>query len=156
MYTISEDHDGSRWHEAAARIFGYDSELPQETLSVASHNLRLKPGTRTFDGGSIRLRESSGVEKELILEPLSLLHMAGAGYAYQGDLWRHGQYHGELAVEGETWDITEAALVAKIAGQSETVCRASIDGQIGYGIFEFILFGLYQPYGFRALTDVAK
>ncbi len=82
--------------------------------------------------------------------------MAGAGYAYQSDLWRHGQYHGELAVEGDVWDITDPALVAKLAGQSETVCRATFEGATGYGIFEFILFGLYQPYGFKTLTDVAS
>ncbi|MGB2696171.1 MAG: hypothetical protein WBD55_13430 [Dehalococcoidia bacterium] len=155
MYTVSENHDGSRWHEAAARLYPYDADRKQEPLSVVRHDLRLKKGTRTFDGGAIVLRQSDGRESTLTLEPLSLLHMAGAGYAYAGDLWRHGQYHGELAIEGETWDITDPALVARLAGQSETVCRAMYDGHTGYGIFEFILFGLYEPYGFHSLTDVA-
>jgi hypothetical protein len=42
-----------------------------------------------------------------------------------------------------------------VAGQNETVCRATLNGDTGYGIFEFILFGLYEPYGFAKLTDVA-
>ena len=54
------------------------------------------------------------------------------------------------------WDITDPATVARVAGQNETVCRASVDGKTGYGIFEFILFGLYEPYGFKALADVAR
>jgi hypothetical protein len=155
MYTISENHDGSRWHEAAARIYPFDSGRVPEPLTVSRHDLQLKAGTRTFHRGSVFLNSVEGAESELVLEPLSLLHMAGAGYSYQGDLWRHGQYHGELAVEGEVWDITDQSLVKKLAGQSETLCRAQFDGQTGYGIFEFILFGLYQPYGFHTLTDVA-
>jgi hypothetical protein len=156
MYTISENHDGSRWHEAAARIPAYGSELSMETLRVVEHDLTLLSGTRTFERGKVIFEKGNGGKAELLLEPLALLHMAGAGYAYQSDLWRHGQYHGELAVEGEVWDITDAKLVAKLAGQSETLCRAQFDGQVGYGIFEFILLGLYQPYGFNSLTDVAK
>lgn len=156
MYTISENDDGTRWHEAAARLFPYDSSKETETLGIVRHNLRLKSGTRNFNGGSVVLRDPDGSETTLELEPLSLLHMAGAGYAYGGDLWRHAQYHGPLAVDGEVWDITDPAVIAKVAGQNETVCRVKRGNQIGYGIFEFILLGLYEPYGFRALTDVAR
>ena len=79
-----------------------------------------------------------------------------AGYSYMGDLWRHAQYHGELVVEGDTWDISDQDLVKRLAGQNQTVCKVSSDGASGYGIFELIIFGLYEPYGFQALTDVAK
>jgi len=156
MYTISEDNKGIRWHEAAARLYPYDSEGPNETLEVVRHDLKLKPGTRIFERGTVVLREPSGAETQLVLEPLSLLHMSGAGYAYGPDMWRHAQYHGPLAVDGEVWDITDPALVAKVAGQNETVCRVTQGSKTGYGIFEFILFGLYEPYGFRSLTDVAR
>ncbi len=156
MYTASEDADGSRWHEAAARLHPYAAQRDHEALEVVRHELRLKPGTRLFDGGTVVLREPGGRDLSLSLEPLSLLHMAGAGYAYAGDLWRHGQYHGELAVEGEVWDLSDKATLARIAGQNETVCRATLDGKTGYGIFEFILFGLYEPYGFKTPLDVAR
>lgn len=156
MYTISENDDGSRWHEAAARLFSHDSGREPETLGIVRHDLQLKPGTRIFDRGTVVLREPSGGETTLELEPLSLLHMAGAGYAYGGDLWRHAQYHGPLAVDGEVWNITDPALVARVAGQNETVCRVKQGDKTGYGIFEFILFGLYEPYGFRSITDVAR
>jgi hypothetical protein len=155
MYTVTENDDASRWHEAAAKLYPYNAERAQDALRVARHDLRLKPGTRQFNGGTIVLEEPGGRETTLSLEPLSLLHMAGAGYAYQGDLWRHGQYHGALAVEGETWDLTDDALVARVSGQGETVCRATYDGQTGHGIFELIILGLYEPYGFKTLTDVA-
>jgi len=156
MYTCSEDSDGSRWHAAAARLYPYASGRDHEPLEVVRHELRLKPGTRLFDGGSLVFREAGGREFSLALEPITLLHMAGAGYAYLGDLWRHAQYHGELAIEGEVWDLTDAATLARIAGQNETVCRGSLDGQTGYGIFEFLLLGLYEPYGFKSPFDVAS
>ncbi|MEX0785967.1 MAG: hypothetical protein WD939_04965 [Dehalococcoidia bacterium] len=155
MYTVSEEADGRRWHEAAARLHAYGTEHDEEPLRVVSHDLRMKPGTRTFNGGTIVLAGQDGKELTLELEPLSLLQMAGAGYAYAGDLWRHGQYRGELAVEGETWDLTDAETVVRIAGQNETVCRATLGSDTGYGIFEFILFGLYEPYGFKRPQDVA-
>jgi hypothetical protein len=156
MYTVSENHDGSRWHEAAARLYPYGSEAKEEALSIVSHDLKLKSGTRIFESGTVVVGEPRGGESTLRFEPLSLLHMAGAGYSYGGDLWRHAQYHGPLAVEGETWDITDPAVVAKVGGQNETVCRVTQGDRTGYGIFEFILFGLYEPYGFRSLADVAK
>lgn len=156
MYTVSEDAGGSRWHEAAARLYPYGANREQESLAVVRHELRLKKGTRLFDGGTLVLSERGEREMTLELEPLSLLHMAGAGYAYGGDLWRHGQYRGELAVEGEVWDITDPAVVARVAGQNETVCRVRQGDRTGYGIFEFILFGLYEPYGFSSPADVAR
>jgi hypothetical protein len=156
MYTISEHHNGVRWHEAAARLYPYGAEPAHEPLAIVRHDLRLKKGTRLFDGGRVALRDAQGRDLDLDFEPLSLLHMAGAGYAYGADLWRHAQYRGELAVEGDSWDLTDAGLVARVAGQNETVCRVTSDGRTGYGIFEFILFGLYEPYGFKSISDVAR
>jgi hypothetical protein len=40
MYTVSENHDGSRWHEAAARLFPYDSGREQEEIAVVRHDRR--------------------------------------------------------------------------------------------------------------------
>jgi hypothetical protein len=156
MYTISENHDGSRWHEAAARLLPYGAEAELEPLEVVRHDLKLRPGTRIFEGGTVVLRESGGRETTLQFASLAMLPMAGAGYSYGGDLWRHAQYHGPLAVEGDVWDLTDPAVVARTAAQNETVCRVQQGDKTGYGIFEFILFGLYEPYGFKSLSDVAS
>ena len=156
LYMLSENPDGSRWLQAATRLHPYDAGRDHEPLEIVRHDLRLKPGTRLFDGGTVLLREAGGRELSLEFEPLSLLHMAGAGYTQSADLWHHGQYHGELAVEGEEWDLTDAPTVARIGGQHETVCRAEADGRTGYGIFEFILFGPYEPYGFKTPMDVGR
>ncbi len=93
-----------------------------------------------------------------MMTPKSTIYMAGAGYAYLGG-WRHGQYHAPLAVESETWDLTDATLLPRISGQTETVCDYRVEGLgdigTGHGIFEFLLLGTYEPYGFKAWNDVA-
>ena len=154
MYTVSENDDASRWHEAAA--FLYPDGREQEELSVIRHDWKLKKGTRRFDGGSALLARADGSELLVQFEPLTQLHMAGAGYSYLGDRWRHGQYHGELEVEGETWDIADEEFLKTIQGQNQTVCKVTADDASGYGIFELIVFGLYEPYGFKTPTDVAE
>ena len=154
MYTVSENDDASRWHEAAA--FLYSDGRDQEELSVIRHDWKLKKGTRRFDGGSALLARADGSELLVQFEPLTQLHMAGAGYSYLGDRWRHGQYHGELEVEGETWDIADEEFLKTIQGQNQTVCKVTAGDASGYGIFELIVFGLYEPYGFKTPTDVAE
>ena len=156
LYMVAEEADGSRWCKSAARVYPYDAGRAPDKLEIVRHEIRLKRGTRVFDGGVVVFREPGGRELSLELEPLSLLHMAGVGYSYGNDFWHHGQYHGELEVKGITWDLTDAESVTRISGHKETVCRAQFDGQTGHGIFELIIAGLYDPYGFKTPADVAQ
>jgi hypothetical protein len=159
MFTCSEDPDGTRWHAAAELLHAYGKELPHEKLTVVSHDLKLVPGTRTFERGSVTMARRDGTLVKMTMEPKQTLYMACAGYAYMGG-WRHGQYHGPLAVEGESWDLTDASVRQKLMGQTETVCDYIVEGidgiGTGHGIIEFLLLGAYQPYGFNAWNDVAK
>ena len=156
MYMIAEEADGTRWLQSATRLYPYEANRPPEPLEIVRHEIKLKPGTRVFDGGVVILREPGGRELPLEFEPLSLLHMAGVGYAFGKDFWHHGQYQGELAVKSVTWDLTDAESVTRISGHKETSCRAQFDGQTGHGIFELIIAGLYDPYGFKTPGDVAR
>jgi hypothetical protein len=79
--------------------------------------------------------------------------MAGAGYAYTTG-WRSGQYHGPLVVEGERWDLSDPKSVERVFVQTETVCEYRLGDQVGYGPFELICLGAYEPYGFKTLMDV--
>jgi hypothetical protein len=157
MFTCSEDPDGTRWHAAAELLHPYAKQQPPESLSVVSHDIKMVPGTRTFERGSFTLMRDGGKQVVVTMTPKSTLYMAGAGYAYMGG-WRHGQYHAPLAVEGETWDLSDPALLARISGQTETICDYAVDGLdeigTGHGILEFLLLGAYLPYGFKAWNDV--
>ena len=158
MYTCSEEPDGTRWHGAAELLHAYEKNLPGEELAVVGHDLKLIPGTRTFDRGSVTMARRDGTLVKMTMEPKATLYMAGAGYAYMGG-WRHGQYHGPLVVEGESWDLTDDAVTKKLMGQTETVCDYTVEGidglGTGHGIIEFLLLGAYLPYGFKSFGDVA-
>lgn len=159
MYTCSEEPDGTRWHSAAELLHAYAKNQPPEKLTVVGHDLKLIPGTRTFERGSVTVARRDGSLVKMTMEPRTTLYMAGAGYAYMGG-WRHGQYHGPLAIEGESWDLTDTAVTQKLMGQTETVCDYTVEGidglGVGHGIIEFLLLGAYQPYGFSAWNDVAR
>jgi len=155
VYSVSEDADGSRWHDIAVRLYPYAAGREPERLRVVRHDIKLKPGTRVFDGGTVTLAEPDGHEFTVDIQPKRLLFMAGAGYAYTGG-WRGGQYHGPLVVEGERWDLTDPNAVERVHVQTETVCEFRVGGEVGYGPFELICLGAYDPFGFKTPTDVAR
>jgi len=158
MYTVSEDPDGTRWHAASELLHPYAKNLPPEQLTVVAHDITMVPGTRTFERGRLTVARRDGAIATITMEPKTTIYMAGAGYAYMGG-WRHGQYHAPLAVEGETWDLTDADLLKRIGGQTETICDYTVEGLgdigTGHGIIEFLLLGAYEPYGFKGFGDVA-
>jgi hypothetical protein len=158
MFTCSEDGDGTRWHTASELLFPWKSDRTAEPLAVVGHQLKLKPGTRLFERGTLTVAHGDGQRATIRMEPKSTIYMSGAGYAYLGG-WRHAQYHGPLAVEGEVWDLTDAALTPKLGVHTQTVCDFHVDGidglGVGHGVFEFLSLGAYEPYGFKSFADVA-
>jgi hypothetical protein len=159
MYTCSEDFDGSRWHTASQLLFPYGDERPDETLTVTGHEIKLKPGTRLFDRGTLHVARADGSAATITMTPKSTIYMSGAGYSYMGG-WRHAQYHGPLAVEGEVWDLGDPSVVQKAGVHTQTVCDFHVDGidglGVGHGVFEFLLLGQYLPWGFKGFADVAS
>lgn len=158
MYTVSEESDGKRWHSAAELLYPSGSGRAPESLTVADHDFKLKPGTRLWERGTMNLRTADGKPVKITMTPKSTLYMAGGGYSYTGG-WRHGQYHGPLVVEGDTWDLTDPAVVQKAGIHTQTICDYAVEGLgdigTGHGIFEFLLLGSYLPYGFKTWSDVA-
>ncbi len=152
VYSVSEDADGSRWHEIATRMYSYAAEREPDHLRVVRHDIKIKPGTRIFDGGNVTLAEPDGTEVTLEMKPLQMIFMAGAGYAYTTG-WRSGQYHGPLVVEGEHWKLDDPS-IERLIVQTETVCEYRMGDSVGYGPFEFICMGSYEPYGFKTPFDV--
>lgn len=144
LFTVSEDADGVRWHESVVLLPHGGAPV---RLHELRHELRFQTGTRLFDGGRLSFREPDGAAHTVEVRPLGpVWHMYGGGY---GPPWRHGVYQGALAVEGETWDLRNAELVRRVSGLDETLCSFELDGEMGYGPFEFAAFGPYRPYGFQ-------
>ena len=157
MYTRSEDADGTPWHEAAEVLYPSATGRAPESLAIAGHDLTIKPASRLFERGSFDLTTASGDPVHVRMEPKTTLYMAGGGYSYLGG-WRHGQYHAPLVVETETWDLTDAATIAKAGIHTQTICDYHVDGLdvgVGHGIFEFLSLGAYLPYGWKSFGDVS-
>lgn len=108
------------------------------------------PGTREVATAVITFAHGPKVEVETVL-PLAL--GAGAGYGI-GD-WRHGQYLGPLVVQGQTYDVSDAAKRAAYWSVIDNLARARGEGQTGWGLFEFACFGPHAPSGFTAWDDTA-
>ena len=153
LYSITEEVDGRRWHEFCVRV---RPESEPEPLSVVRHEVKMRSGTRIFDGGKLVLAESGGKQLEIEMRPLSTMHMSGAGYLNFSSDWRHGHYHGvPLAVDGETWDLSDPNLRLKAGDHTETVCEFKMGGKTGHGLIEFYCLGPYEPYGLKTAFDVA-
>ena len=68
--------------------------------------------------------------------------------------WRHGMYQGPLKVEGLTVDLDRPGHCGPQAvGVVDTVARFEHDGNVGYGLWEYILAGPHDRYGFTSWTD---
>jgi hypothetical protein len=160
MYTVSENGDGSRWHAAAEWLFPHEAGREAEPLIVGAHKFEIKPGTRLWKGGSFAMSTHDGRPINVSMKPKTTLYMAGGGYSYMGG-WRHGQYHGPLVVETETWDLRDPETVAKAGVHTQTICDYVVEGDgvdgigQGVGIFEFLALGSYLPYGWKTFADVA-
>lgn len=156
LYTITEEADGQRWHQSAVRVYPEAANREPEHLTIVSHDLKLRSGTRIFDGGRLVLAEPGGRELEIEMRRQSTMHMAGAGYLNFSSDWRHGHYHGvPLAVDGEVWDLSDSGLRLRVGDHSQALCEFRMGDVSGHGIIEFYCLGPYEPYGFKTAADVA-
>ena len=88
-------------------------------------------------------------------EPLLPMYVGvGTGYGFDAD-WRHGMYKGKLEVQGLALDTNDPANKARFFGLIDNVARFECDGQVGYGLFEYMLMGPYSRFGFQGFEDMA-
>jgi len=61
--------------------------------------------------------------------------------------WRHGMYQGPLVVQSRRYDLGDPN-AAGAYGWS-TAARFELDGEVGYGLFEYAVLGPNDRYGLR-------
>jgi len=65
-------------------------------------------------------------------------------------------YQGELKVEGLVHDLSDPEERRKYAYLNEVLCRFETDtGEVGYGMHENMLIGVYKPTGFDTPETMA-
>jgi hypothetical protein len=139
---VHEDRTGARTLEEGIRVWR-DDKLRTEQLGRPEHAVHFTDGTRTPRQAVLSFPT---VGLEVRVEPLTAVHLGlGTGYGVDAD-WRHGMWHGPLAVESRTYDLTDPA-VRRRPGIVDHLARFETnDRETGYGLFEFAMLGPNDRY----------
>ena len=154
MYICQESPTGERVLEEAVRVW-VDPEREPEPLGRPEFDFELAPGTREVRRATLHLREPDGSPLDVEVEPLMKCHVtSGTGYGFDAD-WRHGMYQGKLVVQGVELDYADPEDQKRLMAFIDTVARFRAKDQVGYGLFEYFIFGPNRRFGFQGFEDVA-
>ena len=152
---VQESSDGSRVLEQATRVWR-DPERSAEKLGVPQHRFDFESGSRRVKHATLTFTEPAGTPLVVDVQPMLPLHVGvGTGYGFDAD-WRHGMYQGPLVVQGVEYDLSKPEDAARMIGLIDAVARFETNGEVGYGLFEYMILGPYEPYGFKDFADVAS
>ena len=107
------------------------------------HRLAFEDDTRLLRSGEIDLLLEDGSTKTMTFERLGNqiaflrcgMYGGPNGGTPDGDIWQ-GQYQGEHVVSGETYDVNDPAVRARIKGLDDHHVRYECDGEVAYGLIE--------------------
>ncbi len=159
MFIAQEEPDGTRLLEEAVRVWPEHTGRPPEPLGRPEHELRFRSGTREVTGGTLHFTERGGRALDVTFEVLLPMYLGmGTGYGMEAD-WRHGMYQGPLVVQGVRYDLNHPethmwGIVDSVA-RFEARPAGGEGGQVGYGLWEYAIFGPHQQYGFNSWEDMA-
>jgi hypothetical protein len=153
---FDEDFDGTRLVEESVKVWNVGSDRPDEHMGRPEIDITYIPGTREIERAVLTLTKPDDEVRTVTSTPLRTLYLkAGTGYQPH-DGWGHGYYQGPLKVEGMTFDIATPEARAEFSGLNETLARYELDtGEVGYGLHENMVMGVYRPHGFDTFTAVA-
>ncbi len=145
-----EAEPGRPVHLSAAITRPIGSTATEEDLIVGvDHDLRWVPGApaATLAGGTITLTMDSGrkLEFELTAHP-GRAHLRGGGYeGWNG--WYQGHWKGENSLEHDVWDLSDTANFYRYAkAGSDHLIEVHHNGQVGYGVMEYMVLPGYARY----------
>ncbi len=150
LFTVSENPDGSRWHQSGVILTPYPDASMQET--EVDHDLRFQKGTRWLESATITLRPPQGKDLAIEIKPMYSFLMKGIGYGEPK--WGHGMWVGPDEVDGGQYDLASEPPMANLHVQQ--VSQVTAGRRKGIGIYEIILMGPHARYGFKELLDPAR
>jgi hypothetical protein len=157
-----EDDNGHQWHTDQAvlphypdvdSIPGTNDPAARVWQGQVGHSIEMIPGTRRARSAVITMNDKSGESKEVHLEPVLVHRMKGLGY--QHPEWGHGKWHGELAIDGESWTDADLDPLALENIHVQQIVRATCDGKVGHGVLEQLHIGPSTALGFQDWFDGA-
>ena len=150
LYTVSENADGSRWHESGVILTPYPEANAIET--AVDHQLTFQKGTRHLSGATITLTPPKGKEMAIEFQPLYHFLMKGIGYGEPK--WGHGMWVGPDESDGGAYDLTAEDPMANLHVQTVSLVKSG--RRRGIGVFEHIVIGPHAKYGFKEMMDGAR
>ena len=148
LYMLGEDRFADRSLEEGVRVWANGDERPPQRLGRPEHELHFVSGTRWVDHATLSFRRLDGPELTIEVTPLANSYLAlGTGYGMDRD-WRHGMYQGPLVVQSRRYDLGDPETSAGAYGLVDSLARFELDGEVGYGLFEYAVLGPNDRYGF--------
>lgn len=160
LYICQETPEGHRLLEEAVRVWPESAGRAPEALGRPEHELEFESGTRTVKRATLRFPGAPDGPFEVDVQPLLPMYIGvGTGYGLDED-WRHGMYQGPDVVGGVHYDLRKPEDRARMWGIVDSVARFEIvrsgeAGAVGWGLFEYMVLGPHERYGFRDLMDGA-
>jgi hypothetical protein len=120
-----------------------DDRRGSGTLIGRTHRLAFEPETHLLQSGEVDLHFDDGTTKTMTFDRLGHqiaflrcgMYGGPNGGTPDGDIW-HGMAVGDGVVSGETYDVTDPEIRARICGQDQHHCRVECDGEVTYGLIE--------------------
>ena len=137
-------------YAAEADIPGVEDGRVDRKLT-ARHRIEYHEGTRLAKRAEIDLVNLDDGIRTITLEPKLTFMMKGLGYGHPE--WRQGAWKGELATGHESFDTRQLDHESPENLHTQQVVSASDGKREGVGVLEQIVFGPYEPAGFKNFFD---
>ena len=133
-----EFSDVAIWGNRVLYHFG-DARPGAGRVTAVQRRLRFEPDTRIFTEGEIDFTLDRGTLKRVRLQRIgqqtAYMKCGMYGGTPDGGL-HHGMSGGRTGVEGDRYDLSDAAVRLKLRGLDEHHCRVSCDGEQTTGILQ--------------------
>jgi len=142
----------SPWYASEDAIPG-ELDKTADHMATAVHRVTYRPGTRLASSCELDLIDLYGKTRTITMTPQLRFQMKGLGYGHP--IWKQGNWQGDLAVHGETYEPDEVDLAAPENFHVQQVVTVTDGERTGIGVLEQIVFGPYEPAGLTGMFDGA-
>ncbi|MFT7687587.1 MAG: hypothetical protein ACI9FB_002943, partial [Candidatus Azotimanducaceae bacterium] len=153
-YFLNDDAEGKSWNGNGVIIPVEGSDGSLKKMASWSSSIEFVSGTRIAETAIIELIGDAGEHYQIELTPKWNFSMKGIGYGHE--VWKHGSFHGELAVGYDEYAVSD--LNPKDI-HVQAMCDVKLitpDGEfLGQGVLEQLIIGPHAPSGFKEMLDFA-
>lgn len=155
-YCTFQDAEGNPMQEGGSIVPTYselsaipEGEDPQvKHAKNIGHKIEWQPGTRRAAKARVQLDEL-----DVELTPILDFQMLAIGYQHPS--WGHAIWHGELAIESESWELASLDKLDYKHIHVHQLVECKAGKHTGVGTLETISFGVHKPSGFACILDGA-